>query len=102
MYDTLLQIPGEGPGCYASGIDPGCFLSPFTASMGATFVLFVAFAVGGAMSIYHRSPAPLTVVSVLVGGAAVTVLPALANRLIVLLAIAASAAALFTFYRRLR
>lgn len=101
MLDTLLQIPGPGPSCFSGGFNIGCLVSPYTSALGTLFIVVAAFALGGGLAIYQRSAAPLAVVAVLVGALAIDVLPALAGRATIMLAIAAAGGGLFLIYRRL-
>ncbi|WP_224333101.1 hypothetical protein [Haloprofundus halobius] len=88
--------------CFAGGPDPACWIAPYTDQLGSVFVLFAVIIFGGGLAVNQRSPAPLIVVAVVVGAASITVLPALANRMILMLAIGGATAALFAFYQRFR
>jgi hypothetical protein len=101
MFGTLLQIPGPGPSCFSGGFNIGCLVAPYSAALGTLFVVVAAFALGGGLAIYQRSAAPLAVVAVLVGALSIDVLPAIAGRATIMLAIATAAGALFLVYRRL-
>jgi hypothetical protein len=74
-------------------------LRPFLNVMGPAFVIWAIIAFGGSQAIYSRSAAPLAVVTVVVGGVAASVIPGIGLQLMMLLAIAAGATALWSLYR---
>jgi len=74
-------------------------IRPFLGVMGPAFVIWVIIAFGGSQAIYSRSAAPLTVVTVVVGGVAASVIPGVGLQFMMLLAIAAGATALWALYR---
>ncbi|WP_128478093.1 hypothetical protein [Halorussus pelagicus] len=100
MFELLpLQESGGLLEFWAEGNFIEGIIRTFMNPMGPAFVVWVLVAFGGSFAVYSRSPAPLVVVSVIVGGMAAPVLPGLGSNVLMLIAIGAGASALWTLYQ---